>query len=104
MRNNCLLRTLVLPLLVLLLVIVCHGVASACPSCKDSLAYSDANHQTLVRGYFWSILFMMSMPFLILSGLGTYMYMLVRRGPAGQGQAITARGPAALTLGEGSPR
>lgn len=28
----------------------------------------------MVRGYFWSILFMMSMPFTILTGLGTYFY------------------------------
>ena len=65
------------------LVTVC-GVASACPTCKDSLAQSDENHATLVRGYFWSILFMMSMPFLILGGLGTYMYVLIRRARAQQ--------------------
>ena len=65
------------------LVTVC-GVVSACPTCKDSLAQSDENHATLVRGYFWSILFMMSMPFLILGSLGTYMYVLVRRARAQQ--------------------
>jgi hypothetical protein len=32
-----------------------------------------------VRGYFWSILFMMSMPFLIIGGLGTMFYLDVRR-------------------------
>jgi hypothetical protein len=32
----------------------------------------------MAEGYFWSILFMMSMPFLILGGLGTYFYLQVR--------------------------
>ena len=36
---------------------------------------------------------MMSMPFLILSGLGTYMYVLVRRGPVGKGRGINDRNP-----------
>ena len=30
-------------------------------------------------GYFWSIIFMMSMPFLILTGLSTMFYLDVRR-------------------------
>jgi len=33
----------------------------------------------LMRGYFWSILFMMSMPFVIFSSLGSYFYFQVRR-------------------------
>lgn len=36
--------------------------------------YSDPDSANLVRGYFWSILFMMSMPFLIMGGLSTYFY------------------------------
>ena len=67
--------TLMLAAAVLL---ACVTVAAACPTCKDSLA-GDPASANLARGYFWSILFMMSMPFLILGSLVTYMYFEVRR-------------------------
>ena len=51
-------------------------IASACPTCKESISENGGN---LVRGYQWSIIFMMSMPFLILGGLGTYFYLEIRR-------------------------
>src|SRR6185436_10359396 len=37
------------------------AIASACPTCKDSLAHDPAS-ANLVRGYAYSILFMLSMP------------------------------------------
>ena len=52
------------------------GTMHACPTCKDSVAENGGN---LVQGYFWSIIFMMSMPFLILAGLSTMFYLDVRR-------------------------
>jgi hypothetical protein len=52
------------------------AVCQACPTCKDGLAGSQS--AGMAEGYFWSILFMMSMPFLILGGLGTYFYLQVR--------------------------
>lgn len=54
------------------------GSLWACPNCKEALA-GDANAHNLVRGYYYSILFMMSMPFLILGGLSAYFYYEVRR-------------------------
>lgn len=45
----------------------------ACPNCKDALA-NDPAAAGLVRGYFYSILFMLSMPILIISGLSSYFY------------------------------
>ena len=54
-------------------------IVDACPTCKDTLSENDAN---MVRGYFWSIVFMMSMPFLVLSGIATYFYLLVRKARA----------------------
>jgi hypothetical protein len=45
----------------------------ACPNCRETLA-GDASQAGLVRGLFWSILFMVSMPFLILGGLSSYFY------------------------------
>lgn len=51
----------------------------ACPMCKAALGSSGRGHGDLVGGFFWSILFMLSMPFLILGGLSAYMYWLVRQ-------------------------
>src|SRR5262245_21009241 len=55
--------------------------ASACPSCKEALA-ADAGGGDLISGFFWSILFMLSMPFLILASFGAYFYYLLRRARA----------------------
>lgn len=69
-----------------LLVLLLADVALACPTCKDNLA-SDPAAANLVRGYFWSILFMMSMPFLILGSLSGYFYWEVRKARAAQAAA-----------------
>ena len=66
-------KTFVLALVVALLG---AGVLHACPTCKEGLNEDGGN---LVRGYFWSIMFMMSMPFLILTGLSGMFYLDVRR-------------------------
>ena len=57
-------------------------IGLACPSCKQALASQDPSQGDIVSGYFWSILFMMSMPFTILGSLSGYMYLLVRRANA----------------------
>ena len=57
------------------------GVVTACPNCKEALASDGGN---VVAGYFWSILFMMSMPFVILGTFGGSMYLSVRRARAAQ--------------------
>jgi heme/copper-type cytochrome/quinol oxidase subunit 2 len=59
-------------------------VASACPTCKDNLAHDPAS-ANLVRGYAYSILFMLSMPPLIFGGLSAYFYWEVRRAKARRG-------------------
>ena len=64
-------------------ILVLAGVAEACPTCKDQLAADPAAHN-IARGYFWSILFMLSMPILIFTGLGSYFYWEVRRAYAQQ--------------------
>lgn len=66
-------KTFVLALGVALLA---ASVLHACPTCKEGLNEDGGN---LVRGYFWSIMFMMSMPFLILSALSSMFYLDVRR-------------------------
>lgn len=67
----------------LLLACCLVGVAEACPTCKDQIAGDPAAYN-IARGYMWSILFMLSMPFLILGGLGSYFYWEVRRAYARQ--------------------
>ncbi len=66
-----------LPLLAVGL-LVCVDVALGCPTCKDQLA-NDPAAMNIARGYFYSILFMLSMPALILVGLSSYFYYEVRK-------------------------
>jgi hypothetical protein len=66
------------PLTALAVALLLTGVAAACPTCKDNLAHDPAA-QSLVRGYAYSILFMLSMPPLILGGLSAYFYWEVRK-------------------------
>jgi hypothetical protein len=49
--------------LCVIVLIVAGQVATACPTCKESLS---ANDPQMMRGYFYSIMFMMAMPFSIL--------------------------------------
>jgi hypothetical protein len=67
------------PLLAICLVLALSSAAWACPGCKEALANSEGGGGDLRAGFFWSILFMLSMPFLILGGLCTAMYLAVRR-------------------------
>jgi len=61
--------------------------AWACPGCKEALASGDGQGGDLVSGFFWSILFMLSMPFLIFGTFCTSMYIAVRRARAAQAKA-----------------
>lgn len=60
----------------LLFVVVASSVANACPTCKEAVSENGGN---LVQGYFLSIMFMMSMPFIILTALSSMFYLDVRR-------------------------
>jgi hypothetical protein len=73
--------TIALFCLMVALVLFAADVASACPSCKENLAH---NGQNLARGFYYSILFMLSMPFLIFGGLCSYFYWEVCRARARQ--------------------
>lgn len=56
------------------------ATAQACPACKQALASTEnAAAGNPIQGFMWSILFMMSMPFLLLGGFGTYLWYIVRR-------------------------
>jgi di/tricarboxylate transporter len=84
MKSSQLARRLLLVALVVLVVSVfAVDVSTACPGCKQALA--DSKGGDTIAGYFWSILFMMSMPFTLLGGFSGYMYLLVRRARAAAG-------------------
>ena len=76
-------RTRTLQLLAVLVfltgVFVLADIASACPTCKQALLENDPQQQSLVSGYFYSILFMMAMPFAILGTFGGFAFLAVRR-------------------------
>ena len=59
-----------------------------CPTCKDQLAHDPAS-ANVARGYALSILFMLAMPPLILTGLGSYFYWEIRKARLAQGQQPT---------------
>lgn len=82
---------LIVVLGVLFLSCLSVDTALACPSCKQALA--DSKGGNMIAGYFWSILFMMSMPFTLLGGFSAYMYLLVRRARA----AASSSAPPALS-------
>jgi hypothetical protein len=62
----------------LVLAVALCSMAFACPNCKNALA-ENASGGELAQGFYWSILFMMSMPFALVAGFGGYMFLEVRR-------------------------
>jgi hypothetical protein len=61
------------------LALLIASVAAACPNCKDALAQNDPHGQSIAAGYYYSILFMMAMPFAILGTFGSLAYLSIRR-------------------------
>ena len=62
-----------------MLVVVSAGEAFGCPTCKDGVAESDPEGMNLARGYFYSILLMLSMPFALAGSFGCYVWREMRR-------------------------
>ena len=54
------------------------SVASACPSCQSALA-TDGSQGDLARGIYYSVLFMMAMPFAIVGTFAGFAYRAVKR-------------------------
>jgi uncharacterized membrane protein len=72
-------------------VFLCIGeVAFACPTCKDSVAQNDPHYQSMAAGYYYSILFMLSMPFLIVTTFGTFAYRSVKKAEAHRAAAAAS--------------
>lgn len=60
----------------------------ACPTCKEGIAENDPASQSQARGYFYSILFMMAMPFVIIGTFGGAAYYSIRRAREQQGGSV----------------
>ena len=75
--------------LAVVILISMQAVVLACPTCKDGIAQNDPYGANVAAGYFWSILFMMAMPFLIFGGLGTYFYLEIRKARARQAAGLS---------------
>jgi uncharacterized paraquat-inducible protein A len=65
--------------MVIALILMIASVAAACPNCKEGLAQNDPQGQSVAAGYYYSILFMMAMPFTILGTFGSLAYLSIRR-------------------------
>lgn len=65
--------------LVVALLLLLASVAAACPTCKEGLAQNDPQGRAIAAGYYYSILFMMSMPYLVLGTFASVAYYTIRR-------------------------
>src|SRR5262245_4586415 len=79
--------------------LIAADLAAACPTCKDALAHDPAS-ANLARGVYYSILFMVTMPYLIFGSLCAYFYWMVCR--AKKQQAASAAPRRDLVAPEGS--
>jgi len=62
-----------------LLLVFSAGEAWGCPTCKDGVIASDDAASNVARGYFYSILLMLAMPFTLASCFGLYVWREYRR-------------------------
>jgi hypothetical protein len=63
----------------LLFAVMMIGDAFGCPNCKDAVDTSDPDGLNLARGYFYSILLMLAMPFTLVGSFGCYVWREMRR-------------------------
>jgi hypothetical protein len=62
-----------------LLALAVVGEACGCPNCKDAVDTADPDGLNLARGYFYSILLMLAMPFTLVGTFGCYVWREMRR-------------------------
>jgi hypothetical protein len=78
----------VLIALAISMLLLIASVAAACPNCKDGLAQNDPQGKSIAAGYYYSILFMMAMPFAILGTFGGLAFLSIRRAQRQQHQQL----------------
>jgi hypothetical protein len=69
-------------LVVAVVLVVCVAVAPealGCPNCKDAVSTADPEGLNMARGYFYSILLMLAMPFTLVGSFGIYVWREMRR-------------------------
>ncbi len=62
--------------------------AWGCPNCKDAVNTSDPEGLNMARGYFYSILLMLAMPFTLAGTFGAYVWRETRRQRARDAAAV----------------
>ena len=72
-------RSIFMLLVVVFVSLLVAGAAEACPTCKDGLAAADLQGANIARGYFYSILLMLAMPFTLAGSFGLYVWREFRR-------------------------
>ncbi|MFM8413653.1 MAG: hypothetical protein ACKOCX_02915 [Planctomycetota bacterium] len=65
--------------LALALALVAVADAFGCPNCKDAVNTSDPEGLNVARGYFYSILLMLAMPFTLAGSFAAYVWREMRR-------------------------
>jgi hypothetical protein len=60
------------------------GVAQACPTCGEGLMQADPHAQSIAAGFKYSIIFMLSMPYVCLGTLCSIAYYSIRKAKAQQ--------------------
>jgi hypothetical protein len=80
----------ILAAVVVVLVLLIASVAAACPTCKEGIAQNDPHGKALAAGYAYSVLFMMTMPYLVLGTVGSCFYISIRRARQANAAAETA--------------
>jgi len=80
----------VIALVVLAALVLLAADVQACPTCKDGISGMDPVSQARATGFFYSILFMMAMPFVIVGTFGGAAYLSIRR--ARERQEAAAKG------------
>lgn len=64
---------------VAIVVLLAAADAFGCPNCKDAVNTSDPDGLNLARGYFYSILLMLAMPFTLIGSFGCYVWREMRK-------------------------
>ena len=77
--NKSMKRTIQVLVFVLFFVIAVGSDAWGCPTCKDGLQAADSEGANIARGYFYSILLMIAMPFTLAGSFGLYVWREMRR-------------------------
>jgi hypothetical protein len=65
--------------LVGLIALLSGGDLFGCPNCKDGVNTADPDGLNIARGYFYSILLMLAMPFTLAGSFAAYVWREMRR-------------------------